>query len=82
MAMGMDIFMTTIVNTRFLGKTFFQTNYQARSSIVQLKEGLSVNLKKGSPISKNSDQNVMKICDIDIIPSETHKVVRNLALIV
>ena len=74
--------MTMIVQMRFLDKPFFQMNYQERSSIIQLKEGLSVNLKKGSPISENSDQNVMKICDIDIIPFETHKVLRNLALIV
>ena len=74
--------MTTIVKMHLRGKTFFLTNYQDRSSIVQLREDLSVNLKKGSPISKNSDRNVMKICDIDIIPSETHKVMRDLALII
>ena len=82
MAMGMRIFMTMIVKMHFLGKTFFLTGYHERSSIVQLREDLSVNLKKDSPISKNSDRNVIKICDIDIIPSETHKVMRDLALII
>ena len=59
--------MTMIMKMHFPGKTFFLTSYHERSSIVQLREDLSVNLKKDSPISKNSDRNVIKICDIDII---------------
>ena len=74
--------MTMIVKMHFRGKTFFLMCYQDRSSIVQLREDLNVNLKKDLPISKNLDRNVMKICDIDIIPSETHKVMRDLALII
>ena len=70
------------VHVHFPVKTFFLTSYHERSSIVQLREDLSVNLIKDSPISKNSDRNVIKICDIDIIPSETHKVMRDLALII